>query len=376
VIPLLRHDSSAPKSFKKGFNAGLVLCLQLPQYIRFIKHNSKTSTANRNNMMGLKTPVLLLVSSMTVAVCQNTTYKPVDDYSGAGFLDSFKPYINADPSHGLAKYTGLEEANASSMIGTISGGPADGSVYIGLDFSAKAPGGRRSVRLESKKAYGKHLMIADIHHMPSVCGVWPALWFLGKDPWPQNGEIDYVESVNGDSSANRMSLHTQNSLKIANHSMYMRGTLLADDCAAQGSNVGCTVEDAQNATSAGSKFNDNGGGVFAGEFSSSGVQLWFFPRGSSIPADIVNGTPNPSYETWGLPNGMFMGDDSTDWSSYFRELKLIINTSLCGDWAGKIWASSPTCASLAPTCEEYVASNPQAFKEAYWAIKRITMYQS
>ena len=43
-------------------------------------------------------------------------------------------------------------------------------------------------------------------------------------------------------------------------------------------------------------------------------------------------------------------------------------------WAGVVWADSE-CGSLAPTCEEYVANNPAAFTEAYWAINKVHVYQ-
>ena len=42
-------------------------------------------------------------------------------------------------------------------------------------LSASGPG-RNSVRLQSNKAYGNSLLVADIRHMPQGCGTWPALW--------------------------------------------------------------------------------------------------------------------------------------------------------------------------------------------------------
>lgn len=312
--------------------------------------------------------LLLSIILATATHAQNLTYKPLLDASGAGFFQHFDFFTGPDPTHGLVKYIPFAEANASSLIGTISGGPADGAVYLGVDFSSTSPEGRRSVRLESKRSFGPHLIVADVFHMPAICGTWQAMWALGPE-WPANGEIDFVESV-GDSSVNRMSLHTKEGLRVGNHSQAMTGTLERDDCAVNAENVGCTVLDNAQAASSGSAFNAKSGGVFASEFSAKGVQVWFFPR-DGIPADIVAGVPMPA--AWGKPNGMFMGEN-VDWERLFRELKIVINTTFCGDWAGKVWGSSE-CAQLAPSCEEYVAGNPGVFKDAYWAIKSLRVYQ-
>ena len=314
---------------------------------------------------------MLLVSMLATAIsAQNSSYKPVEVWSGAGFFDKFDFFTQSDPTNGLVRYVDFDAANNSSLVGTISGGPADGGVYLGVDFSVKAPQGRRSVRLESKKTFGQHLLIADIHHMPAICGGWQALWAVGPE-WPSNGEIDYIESVHA-SPANRMSLHTKDSLIISNDTQYMKGMLEEDNCAVDENNIGCTVLDAQDSASSGSKFNDGNGGIFAAEFSSKGIQIWFFPRNSEIPADIKAGTPTPS-DAWGKPSEMFMGE-KVDWDRLFNNLKVVINTTFCGDWAGKVWGQSQ-CASLAPTCEDYVADNPAVFKNAYWAIKSISVYQ-
>lgn len=322
--------------------------------------------------MASSTSLMLLASMMLTAAvsAQNTTYKPVEVWSGAGFFGNFDFFTQPDPTKGLVRYVDFDEANATSLVGTISGGPADGSAYLGVDFSNKSADGRKSVRLTSKKTFGQHLLVADIHHMPAVCGGWQALWAVGPE-WPSNGEIDYIESVH-DISANRMSLHTKESLVISNHTQYMEGVLEEDNCAVDANNVGCTVLDAPDSASSGSKFNDGNGGIFAAEFSSKGIQIWFFPRNTEPPADIKFGTPVPS-GSWGKPAAMFMGQD-VDWDRLFQRLTIVINTTFCGEWAGQVWPQSQ-CASLAPTCEDYVANHPEVFKDAYWAIKGITVYQ-
>ena len=41
---------------------------------------------------------------------------------------------------------------------------------------------------------------AKTHHLGTMIGAWPAIWMLGRTNvgWPQRGEIDLVETINGD----------------------------------------------------------------------------------------------------------------------------------------------------------------------------------
>lgn len=59
---------------------------------------------------------------------------------------------------------------------------------------------------------------------------------------------------------------------------------------------------------------------------------------------------------------------------HFRNLRLVFDTTFCGDWAGNTW-NQTSCAQLAPTCEEYVSNNPGAFVEAYWAVNTLQVFQ-
>jgi hypothetical protein len=56
------------------------------------------------------------------------------------------------------------------------------------------------------------------------------------------------------------------------------------------------------AGSYGASFNNNGGGVYALEWTSNWLRVYFFPR-NAIPLDIKTGHPNPSL--WGLPTANF-----------------------------------------------------------------------
>lgn len=48
-----------------------------------------------------------------------------------------------------------------------------------------------------------------------------------------------------------------------------------------------------NINSQGDGFNAAGGGIYATEWTSNGISIWFFPR-NGIPADLVSGTPSPT----------------------------------------------------------------------------------
>jgi hypothetical protein len=124
-------------------------------------------------------------------------------------------------------------------------------------------------------------------------------------------------------------------------------------------------------TSYGTNFNSIGGGVFTTEWTSSDINVWFFPRGS-IPANAQSSKPDPT--TWGEPVAQFQG--ACDLDAHFQNQQIIFDDTFCGDWAGNVWSSTPDCASLANTCVNYVQNNLFAFTKAYWLINSLKVYQS
>jgi len=188
------------------------------------------------------------------------------------------------------------------------------------------------------------------------------------------GEIDIIEGVN-DQPSNQMTLHTNSGPRItkATKNDLFTGELVTADCDVnapnQSKNAGCAIADTTNLTF-GNTFNTNGGGVYATEWTDSAIKIWFFPRGK-FPSDIASASPSPS-ENWGPPSSVFSGDFNMD--DHFKNLKIVFDTTFCGDWAGNTWNTSQ-CASLAPTCEEYVSNNPAAFAEAYWAVNTLQVFQ-
>ncbi|KAK4943663.1 hypothetical protein LTR10_016760 [Elasticomyces elasticus] len=313
--------------------------------------------------------LLLLVS----ALFQTTfaTYQLVQDYTGDAFWQGFEFFTEADPTDGLVQFQSLEQANATGLAGFIESGNSSLAVYMGVDTTKVAPEGRASIRVSSTQTFQHALVIADIAHMPGgVCGSWPAFWMVGSN-WPNNGEIDIVEGVN-DQITNSMTLHTNEGVVVSNSSEFS-GELFTANCDInapdQPANAGCSIADTSNLTF-GTDFNAAGGGVYATEWTSESIKIWFFPRGSS-PDDIASSTPDPE-ANWGTPNSVFQG--SFDMDDHFNNLSIIFDTTFCGQWAGAIW-NTTSCASLAPTCEDYVANNPQDFKDVFWAINTLQVFQ-
>lgn len=83
------------------------------------------------------------------------------------------------------------------------------------------------------------------------------------------------------------------------------------------------------------------------EWNSQGIKIWFFPR-NEIPIDITEERPNPS--SWSLPVAAW-SSKFCDFSSALYQHSLIIDTTICGDWAGPAYPNS----GCPGTCAEAVA---------------------
>lgn len=194
----------------------------------------------------------------------------------------------------------------------------------------------------------------------------PAFWTLGPD-WPKGGEIDIFEGVN-DQLANLQTLHTGPNCSLSDDGGGFSGNLTHGNCDSSGSeNTGCQIADYDSNTY-GLGFNANGGGVYAMEWTSSCITVWFFPRGS-IPTYALGVSPDPS--SWGTPAAKFYGD--CDFSQSFKDQAIVFDTTFCGDWADSVWSSS-SCANQDVTCKSYVQNNPGAFADAYWSLNALKVY--
>ncbi|GAB7350517.1 hypothetical protein MBLNU459_g1109t1 [Dothideomycetes sp. NU459] len=276
-----------------------------------------------------------ILSALAPCVTAQTySYTLQNVYAGNSFYDGFNFYSGPDPTNGFVQYVDQPTANSSGLIGFGSGGTAKWGVDD-TNVISNTSSGRLSVRLESNTNYNHGLFLADIKHMPgSICGVWPAFWTLGDATWPAHGEVDIIEGVNAGTS-NQVSAHT-----APNCTMSYTGqtaTALTTDCSlATGGATGCQSGMYEGDNNYGTPFNSNGGGVYAMQWTSAFIKVWFFPR-NNIPASITAGAPNVN--AFGTPN-VNMDGGSCDIDSHFVNHRLIFDTTFCGDWAGAVYSSS------------------------------------
>jgi beta-glucanase (GH16 family) len=175
-------------------------------------------------------------------------------------------------------------------------------VFLGVDSKTVNTAGRNSVRMGSHKLYTHGLFIADIAHMPdSTCGVWSAFWTTANagQSWPAGGEIDIIEGVSNQ-TGNVETLHTAPGCTLVSTGLNTT-TQSSVDCNTDSGSTGCSVK-VEDPYSFGTGFNSQGGGIYAMEWTSTHISIWNFPR-SSIPVDIIAGTPNPT--NWPTPASNF-----------------------------------------------------------------------
>ncbi|TGO50203.1 hypothetical protein BOTNAR_0402g00010 [Botryotinia narcissicola] len=319
-------------------------------------------------------------------VSATNKYTLVDDYAGTNFFDMFDFYTGADPTTGFVSYTSKEVAgNANSELGVALTKVENGQAYMGVDYVNVVTTGRPSVRIQSKETYTHGLIIADLAHMPaSICGTWPAFWTVNTTNYPRYGEIDILENIN-EKTVSLQTLHTEEGCYFSgNHySTQLKDNVTTYNCDDSASS---SIFGAQDATSAcsgtnsdpnsyGTTFNNNGGGVYAMQWTSDVIRMWNFGP-EAIPADITAGTPDPS--TWDLPAFTTEGG-VCNIDGLFANHKIIFDTTFCGGYAGQtgFWQET-TCydAEKYPTCDSYVGANPEAYKEAYWLINSVKVYQN
>eukprot|EP01047_Picozoa_sp_COSAG01_P039625 COSAG01_NODE_3285_length_6309_cov_2.105153_9_plen_361_part_00 len=233
---------------------------------------------------------------------------------GRSFFNDFDFITAQDPTHGAVQF--LDRKAAEKLITY----PGKNRVKWGVDHTTKHPAGihktpsgkfdgsgytnRDAVRVMGKQVYDvgadkplKSLLIMiDLEHMPTGCGVWPSFWTTYPDykapatrgtntvpVWPTLGEIDIIEAWGTDNNT-LTSLHTTDvgcekwtpprpasaGKKCSTNpdltpSVMSGSAEGSDNCGAGEGGPGCGIQGPLG--SAGSAFNANRGGVFAMEWS-------------------------------------------------------------------------------------------------------------
>lgn len=313
-------------------------------------------------------------SSSSVA---SSPWKAVQSYSGQTFFNGWDFFTTADPTNGNVQYVDQATAQSAGLLEINS----NGNAVMRVETTPQVQSNRQSVRITTQATFNGGLVVMDAVHMPTGCATWPAFWTNGPN-WPAGGEIDIIEGVNNYTN-NQATIHTNPGCSLpstSSASLNMSGTLVAStDCSASDTgNQGCGVRSSLS-NSFGSGFNGNGGGVYAMLWDSSGIKIYFFPRGS-IPSDISAGAPQPS--KWPAPMANFPSTDCNPYE-FFNTHSTIFDTTLCGDWAGAVWngtgvpGQDVSCAQETgfSTCAAFVAASGASFSEAYWEVSSVKVYQ-
>ena len=353
------------------------LALILPITIYLIKnHNKKEYTCTTENC---PSPSICVNN---VCTSSYNKYQIIDNLSG----DDLRPTTNNnsamiyyvsdnDPTGGYVNYGAWDDlikVNAGKFI--INAGNVKG-------------GQRKMIRMYSKKAYNDGLFVIKADHIPEGNGVWPAFWLTSKmKKWACGGEIDIIEGINSidaNSSRNSSTLHTNDGsgvckqdgvIGISNINCSYPGNGRIDHSCGCGTKEicpygGCGVQlDSQ--SSFGKGFNDSGGGIYATELTKDGfITIWFFPKDKE-PADLKdpNSTPDPS--AWPDSDNVIKFNQC---KGNFKNLEIVLNTDLCGNWAGTNFINESTKAKGKQACQDYI--DTQDLSKAYWSIDYIKVFQ-
>ncbi len=270
---------------------------------------------------------------------------------GDHFLDCWNFFTTADPTHGYVQYVSKDEAAQLGLFRVTQ----TSSVYLGSLVGQNAP--VKSIRLQSNNRFSEgHIFVIDIQHMPTGSGTWPAWWSYGPN-WPNNGEIDTIETVNIEDVVHQ-TLHTS-------YGCFMNIPSIFDpNCNSDDAHNGCGLHGPSN--SGGPAFNAANGGVFATKWTSEGIKMWVFPR-NQIPQDLTDNEPDSA--TWGNPWAFFPFGDNCP-STHFSDHVLVINLDFCGDWAGSVFDGGEQA------CEAFVKdpANIDSLKDAFWEINYVKVF--
>ncbi|KDN50266.1 hypothetical protein RSAG8_01602, partial [Rhizoctonia solani AG-8 WAC10335] len=320
--------------------------------------STRASTGSSTTRASTPTATAATSTTTSSAATPSSTWKLQQTMAGSDFFDQWDFWAAGDPTNGAVDYQSRENAQANGLIEINSAGNA----IMRIENTTQVTGNRKSVL-----------------HMPYGCGTWPAWWTADVPNWPNNGEIDIVEGVNG-YTRNHIALHTASGCTIPDEFGASATLVSSTNCAAyETSNLGCGQLSTLSNTY-GKPFNDNGGGVYAMLWQSTGISVYFFPR-NAIPSDISSEAPQPS--TWGTPMANFP-NTSCDPATYMKDHQIIFTSTLCGDWAGSLGAwttdglgdqtSSCSASTGVGNCVDYIRNHGATFTDAYWEVKSVKVY--
>jgi hypothetical protein len=245
-------------------------------------------------------------------------------------------------------------------------------VIVKVDNTTNVPFNekRNTVKITTKDQYGPgSIWIADMTHVPFGCSVWPAFWSQAPG-WPTGGEIDTFEGVNLN-VRNQISLHTLDGCKQVDPVQSSK-LINSTDCSFNtNGNQGCITSDPAS-NSYGADFAAAGGGVFVTEFADTGISIWFFSR-NDIPSVISSSTNSFDTKDLGAPTANYP-NGGCSMSQFFKPQNIIIDITLCGDFAGSPQIFPQTCSGKC--YPDYVVGNGTAYADAYFAFNYVRFFSS
>lgn len=114
-------------------------------------------------------------------------------------------------------------------------------------------------------------------------------------------------------SKNQVTMHTSPGCSLAGTSCGSGGA----------SNEGCPLE----AGAFGDGFNAGNGGTYAMEWTSDGIDVWFFKKGKEA-GDVLGNSPDP--KGWGSPTASFQGGSGCNIDEFFNDHQIVFDTTFCG----------------------------------------------
>ncbi|KAK0441126.1 glycoside hydrolase family 16 protein [Armillaria borealis] len=276
---------------------------------------------------------------------------------GQDLIDYFHYDVEAADNDGVANYV---DGGSSGLV-YLDG---DENVIIAID-TAETVALRNSVRMVSSTTFNPgYLFLFDIKEIPAACGTWPAVWFTGSN-WPEDGEIDVVEGVNY-YTKNIVSIHSGDGCTMSSSTLssLVQASLVVQgdsNCNADVSTTGCGLS-LDSTSSFGLPFNQADGGVYALQFTESGISMYFWNTGS-VPDDILLTLATPT--------------------SHFKDLMMVINTNLGGTFAGAdIWSTEnaggqgSSCAEITGNSDaaNYILNTGSAYTDVHFSFRGIYIY--
>lgn len=292
------------------------------------------------------------------------------------FLNCFVEFLDDDPTHGYVDYA--EGWKRRDELITVLpprhipevAGPQRNRISIAFATGQPTPKGRPGIRLASKLEFGPgSLFVVDVERMPVGDGTWPAYWTTIKggvygSGWPAGGEIDMMEHIQGwGLEEMRSTLHTKAGCTVPDILHTPQGSIQNPAASCEGNN-GCMFK--ADHVPSGHKFNKDKGGIHVMMWDDrpgkEAIRMWWFPRKmvegwtedekasgkrwENILLEDAGVTPYVSF-----PLGIHCPA-----SNYWAPQTFIINTALCGDWAGN--AFGPPGGPYGPQGCKKVVSDP------------------